>query len=147
MFCHLPKNKTKGCSTLLIQGPFYKGGRTFLSTSKKGGLTVEAALIVPLCTFIFAMFLYIIVFMMLYIRIQCSIYHVAASICQNAYIMQAGENKISESISNLTREERSIWNFVEGGIEKEWIKRQILSDCDLKEEKSQTLHVCFLNVK
>lgn len=136
MFCHLQKNKIKGCSTLLIQGPFnIRDGRTFLSTSKKGGLTVEAALIVPFCTFFFAMLLYMIVFMLLYIRIQCSIYHMAASICQNAYILQAGEDIIGESLSDLTREERTIWNVVEGGIEKEWIKRQILSDCGFGEEK------------
>lgn len=144
VFCHLKKTKIEGCSTLLIQGPFYKrNGRTFLSTSATGGLTVEAALIVPFCTFIFTMLLYVIVFMMLYIHIQNSIYQVAASICQNAYLLQGNEENIKENSHVLSKEESSLWNLFQKGIEKEWIKNQILSDCIIKEKGLNSAEMLF----
>lgn len=144
MFCHLKKTKIEGCSTLLIQGPFYKrNGRTFLSTSATGGLTVEAALIVPFCTFIFTTLLYFIVFMMLYIHIQNSIYQVAASISQNAYLLQGSEEKIKQSSAMLSKEDHNLWNLVKEGIEKEWVKNQILTDCGMREEGTNSTKVLF----
>lgn len=139
MFCHM-KNKIKNFETLQIQRPFYKkSGRTFLSTSKKGGLTVEAALVTPFCTFIFAMLLYILLFMVSYVRIQCSVYHLAASICQNAYMLQAKEKIENDMIKNLSKEEKQLWDRLKGGLENGWVKNEILSDCDINQGRENIL--------
>lgn len=127
--------------------------RAFLSTSFKmtkhrfhiikcnvqGGLTVEAALVVPFFTLVFCILLHLFQVFSFYFPLQNAMDTTAASVAQNAYLIQIGEEQWSKISEKYSIEDNRYRNQLKDGLKSGWVRQQILSYANLKDASAYTI--------